>query len=918
MESLPIVLPAPPAEPRRPPVPIMAALVPVAAGIVLWLVTGSLYALCFAALGPLMVAASLVDGARTRRKERRRAVGEASAAWDEVDRELGRRQGAERSRRRMLLPDVASCLVDPPLRGAHPVDEVTPLVVGAGSVPSGFRVSGGDDTRGRAFQERSTVLEGAPIAVPLGNGVCLRGARPVVHAVLRALIAQLCLRFSPAQLALVGEERAWRGADALPHAGRGRRGAFRVAVADGDAPAPPAEAVMRMLGPGADVPDGITTVIDVSSPRRATMRTPQGVVELAVEAVSAGQFAEIASACAAAMADADMLPESVDLSDLTHPASSESLPVAIGRGERGAVIVDLVEDGPHAIVTGTTGTGKSELLVTWVTALAAQYGPERVTFVLADFKGGTAFEPLRELRHVAAVITDLDDSGARRGVSSLRAELRRREAVLANAGARDVRQVTSLPRLVIVIDEFAALMSEHPDLAAVFTDVAARGRALGMHLVLGTQRATGVIREALAANCPLRISLRVSDAADSRSVIGTDAAAELPGGAESRGLGLVRRPQDAGPIPMRVALTSAADLRTAAVRWGSAPAPASPWLPPLPRMLPLAQLVGGRRFGTIVVLGRSDDPERQAQPREQLRPGEDRGLAIVGAPGSGRTSALRTITSQRPDAAVVPDDLEIAWDLLESWTESAEARPSLIVCDDLDTLFDRYEGEHAQLFARRWELLLRAGGGVTAVVASGRTSGAVGRLLDALPRRALLRLSGRVEHIAAGGTAATFDPDRPPGRASMGERELQFAWVDDEPQADAGTPSSGPERRTWVPTSGPTALVSAGAPMLAEQLARAHPGCRVVTLGSSPIDHVGDTEIFVGDAQAWQRQWSLWQHVRAHGEVLVRAEHASEFRQLTGMRGVPPYAALHAGRAWSVRGAGEPRRIVLPVPEAGC
>src|SRR5690606_29972212 len=122
---------------------------------------------------------------------------------------------------------------------------------------------------------------------------------------------------------------------------------------------------------------------------------------------------------------------------------------------------------------------------------------EQVVFVLADFKGGTAFEPLRELAQVAAVITDLDDEGARRGVSSLTAELRRREAVLAAAGARDIGDsAVRMPRLIIVVDEFAALLQEHPDLGAVFTDLAARGRALGMHLILGTQRASGVIREA--------------------------------------------------------------------------------------------------------------------------------------------------------------------------------------------------------------------------------------------------------------------------------------------------------------------------------------------------------------------------------------------------------------------------------------
>src|SRR5690606_6077553 len=240
----------------------------------------------------------------------------------------------------------------------------------------------------------------------------------------------------------------------------------------------------------------------------------------------------------------------------------DGLRAVIGRTESADVVLDLVEDGPHAIVTGMTGSGKSELLVTWVTAIARSCAPEQVTFVLADFKGGTAFDPLRDLPHVAAVMTDLDEEGARRGVQSLTAELRRRESVLQEMGARSIAESAGrLARLVIVVDEFAALLQEHPDLGAVFTDVAARGRALGMHLILGTQRAAGVIRDALAANCPLRMSLRVSDPADSRLVIGSEAAAELEGGPRSRGIVFVRRPQDAEAAPLRVALTGPEDLR---------------------------------------------------------------------------------------------------------------------------------------------------------------------------------------------------------------------------------------------------------------------------------------------------------------------------------------------------------------------
>ncbi|WP_268928563.1 FtsK/SpoIIIE domain-containing protein [Microbacterium sp. KUDC0406] len=357
-------------------------------------------------------------------------------------------------------------------------------------------------------------------------------------------------------------------------------------------------------------------------------------------------------------------------------------------------------------------------------------------------------------------------------MQSLTAELRRRERVLAEAGVRDIAQHPSLPRLVIVIDEFAALLQEHTDLGAVFTDVAARGRALGMHLVLGTQRAAGVIRDALAANCPLRVSLRVGDAADSRLVIGSDAAAAVPGGSESRGLAFVRRPQDAEAVCARIALTGAAEVRAASLRWTTAERPRSPWLPALPERLPAEDLLPvdegalRRRGGHgVLVLGRADEPDRQRQPVETLEPGG--GLAVIGGAGSGKSSALRLLAAQQPHVRIVPSDPEGGWDAVQELL-AAPARPPLVLCDDLDALVAAYPPEYAQEFVSAWEQLVRV---VPAVVTASRVSGALSRVLDALPRRAVLRLPGRVEHLAAGETPRRSAAiARPAGHGSTGAR----------------------------------------------------------------------------------------------------------------------------------------------------
>lgn len=896
MDATTIVLPAAPAEARRPPLPLLAAVVPVIAGVVLWLVTGSLFALCFAALGPLMLIASFADGMRSRRKDGRRARTEADAAWERAEAELVRLHLEEHTDAWRRDPDVAGCLVEPPLRGHAALERGTMLVIGRGPARSRVRATGGEDDRSRSFRERVQQLDDAPIVVELGGGVCVRAPAPVAAAVVRALAAQLCLRFGPAQLGLVGEEVEPWGLVNFPHAGR-TRAAFRLRLGErgerGDA-----EICIRM--PGEEPPEGVTTVLDCTVPARSRARTPQGITDLAVEALSVQQAAVIGAAIAERSDDEMSVPDALAM-DALAPAAGAGLSAAFARGDGGDLTIDLVDDGPHAIVTGMTGTGKSELLTSWVAGIARAHSPEEVSFVLIDFKGGTAFDPLRILPHVVAVVTDLDAEGARRGVGSLTAELRRREAALTAAGARDVRDCPSLARLVIVVDEFAALLQEHPDLGAVFTDVAARGRALGMHLVLGTQRASGIIRDALAANCPLRLSLRVAEQSDSRFVIGSDAAALLPGGAGSRGLVFVRRPSDTHASAARVALTSQDDLRAAARRWSGMAVPTSPWLPPLPNRLVAPD---APRPDGSVVLGLADEPERQRQPWVTLARGE--GLAVIGGPGAGKSAALSMLAAQIPDPVLVPADPEGAWDAV---AELVTGRHGPVLCDDLDLLAGQYPPEYAQLFLSRWESILRAP--VGAVITLSRVSGPVGRLIDALPHRALLRMTSKVEHIAAGGEAGAFDRGRPPGRAWMADREVQLCWGP-APAAEAVHSVVPP---SWRPARESSGVVTTAVEAVHEVLAAAHPSRRVVILDrlgqQDELDVSGVASIVVGDPEQWRARWALLQGVRSRGELVIAAESAAELRQLAGVRDLPPFARSHAARAWAVEAGRPPRRVLL-------
>src|SRR5690606_21607160 len=165
--------------------------------------------------------------------------------------------------------------------------------------------------------------------------------------------------------------------------------------------------------------------------------------------------------------------------------SPRSTRFTLGSSADGPVTLDLAVDGPHVLVGGTTGSGKSELLQSLVTSLATANRPDEPWFVLVDYKCGSAFCDCELLPHPRAVVTDIDPHLADRALRSLTAELKRRERVLAGAGARDLASYqlaggTELPRLVLVIDEFRALAQELPAFLEGLVRLAALGRSLGV------------------------------------------------------------------------------------------------------------------------------------------------------------------------------------------------------------------------------------------------------------------------------------------------------------------------------------------------------------------------------------------------------------------------------------------------------
>lgn len=311
--------------------------------------------------------------------------------------------------------------------------------------------------------------------------------------------------------------------------------------------------------------------------------------------------------------------------------------VDVGLGAQGRVVLELDRDGPHGVVIGTTGSGKSELLRQLVLSLALSGSPEDVSMLLIDYKGGSAFDVCTGMPHVVGVITDLDIGLAERVLLGLEAELKRREAVLRASGARDVADYIQLsdgahmPRLVIIVDELAAMRAEIPEFIPALASVAQRGRSLGLHLFVASQRAAAFATDVLA-NASIRIALRVQSVGDSLEVVGTDRAA------------LIDR-RCPGRMVLRVGSEQSQDVQASFVSDGAPQVvselvragegfqiPHRPWSNPLPDFI--------HRTDDCApgVVGISDLVRAQRQIPYSFR--FDRHLMIIG--GLGRTNAIRT------------------------------------------------------------------------------------------------------------------------------------------------------------------------------------------------------------------------------------------------------------------------------------
>ncbi|WP_022888447.1 FtsK/SpoIIIE domain-containing protein [Agromyces italicus] len=986
---LPLALPQAPPEPERPAFPVLATLAPVGGALALWAITGSPFSLVFAVLGPIVALTSLLDARRQARRRLRRAAADREARLDDLRAEISARHDEERRAAWRLTPSPSS-IVSSAARPVWTDPTPKPLVLGAGVRRSSVRIDGvPTDARDRAVLERAVRLSGAPVLAEPSTGIGFVGPLALARSAARAALVQLVGRVDPRAVAVAAPSGAeWEWVRRLPHGRLGASGpargdapcvvvidpaserevaavdaatgagvgpqAARAGAAAGGSPRPlrsgPAGRFrlvvaeeMRLL------PPGLATVLRLSGPRAAVVHrdgaAPAAIEPALVGSVEAQRWGD-AMAGAAALLDLTGdagIPRRVALAELPAAVGGAhartSLAVAVGVADDGPLLLDLVEHGPHALVAGTTGSGKSEFLLAWLAALARAYPPALVSFLLVDFKGGAAFEPIRGLPHVVGVVTDLDESEALRAVESLRAELRHREAVLAGVGARDLRELgeeVPLGRLVIVVDEFQAMIERFPELGGVIADIAARGRSLGVHLVLASQRPNGVVREQVTANCAIRVSLRVMQRVDSLAVVGTEEAAEIPPGAPGRAV--VDR-GDGRPVRFQSAIADEAAVLGARVASASLPRARRPWVDPLPRRIapdeldalleawepasggvsragaaigPRSRRAGPSGFGLV------DEPERQRRSAAAWDAASDGHLLVAGMPGSGRSTALEAIAAvvraAHGESAVVrlEGPRSAIWDAIERLVDDAReiARgPRLLVIDDLDTRLRSWPDDYRALALERLETLLREGRsrGLAVAASTSQWLGVPHGLRDAFGIRLLLRHATRAELTQAGGAGELWRSVEVPGAGQWRGRRVQVVDTPVPGRAGSPWPSSGAPLAAHVPAldidrAARIAVVTTSPSADAELLRSA--GHAPVVLGPhadasalAALGRPGAPVVAVGSAEAWSAQWSLLSTIRETATILVRGG-ASEYRALIADRVLPPLLDEGATQVW--------------------
>lgn len=691
---------------------LLAAALPLAIGVGLAVLTGMWIFLAFTAVSAVSVLVPVAAGRRQRR-ELRAAV--AAAAREDKE----RRRRAAPSAGELSL-GVASA--DPgPLRVSA---RNGPVWLRLGQAPQSANIR--LDPPDPAF--RPPLLGTMPVTLDPSTAVTtLRGPEPSVAGLVRSLVVQLAgyaaarrtrilihgpspsllaARFLPAAILSAHEGSTLETLAAGP--GRDYERGVLIIVAALRTAGLRAAAVSRgwQVIDCAGEPAPAAGAALVLTGRTAWLSAAGSSLEFTPDLVPSGVFdrnCRRLGARAPAPAPGTGIPGACSLARLLPVSAADvssrwaestaacGLPVPVGIGSSGPLRLDLQADGPHFLVAGTTGSGKSEFLRTLAAALAAAHPPDRVNLLFIDFKGGSGLRPLAGLAHCVGLLTDLDLDEVARTLVSLGAEVRRREVLLASQQAADLTAYEALdprgpplPHLVLIIDEFRMLVDEAPDALAELMRIAAIGRSLGIHLIMATQRPQGAVSADIRANVTSCIALRVQSELESLDIINSRVAAAIPVTSPGRAYvvrgngapeefqtatltppvpttargptvreamellnrpAAARSPGSAGGAtapPPSAAVARLAEAVTAAWAATGSPNPRRPVAVPLPREVPFP--AGGDR--SRIRLGLLDLPEEQRVAEFGWDPAAHGHLGLVSGFAGGADAALRLIVEQ--------------------------------------------------------------------------------------------------------------------------------------------------------------------------------------------------------------------------------------------------------------------------------
>jgi len=356
--------------------------------------------------------------------------------------------------------------------------------------------------------------------------------------------------------------------------------------------------------------------------------------------------------------------------------------------------------GPHGLVAGTTGSGKSETLQSYILSLAVNYHPHEVAFILIDYKGGGMAQSFVGLPHLSGTITNLGGNATNRALLSINAEIKSRQRMFNEYKVKHIDAYIELyrsgvatvpmPHLLIIADEFAELKKEQPEFVRALVSAARVGRSLGVNLILATQKPSGVVDDEIWSNTRFRLCLRVADKQDSNEMLKRPDAAFITGtgrgyfqvgndeifeefqsgwsGAEyepdvpysedknakvellniigRNGVPKQKKEKKSDNIAKLTQLDALVKYTAKIAEDNKIPAIKQIWLQPLARTIYLDELVeipAPEGFSLLIPVGMADDPENQRQYATGVDFMADGHLLICGAGGSGRTTLMQTL-----------------------------------------------------------------------------------------------------------------------------------------------------------------------------------------------------------------------------------------------------------------------------------